>query len=85
MSHIPRAPFTKTESPASLDRIAKRLRPPAVKFAPANRWVHQSERVSSKVRARHGDSATGEAVSTASATRTSFDVFVGSKPFQRQL
>ena len=58
MSRVPRAPFTKTESPAyapasasilfpgfrfaaerrdSLDRFAKSSRPPAVKFAPANR------------------------------------------------
>jgi hypothetical protein len=29
--------FTKTESPASLDRLAKSSRPPAVGFAPANR------------------------------------------------
>jgi len=36
-----RSVFTKTESPASLDRIAKSSRPPAVKFALANRWAHQ--------------------------------------------
>ena len=32
-----RSVFTKTESSASLDRLAKSWRPPAVKFAPANR------------------------------------------------
>ncbi len=33
MSRVPRAPFTKTEPPASLDR-RKDSRPPAVEFAP---------------------------------------------------
>ena len=34
---LSRSVLTKTESPASLDQLAKSSRPPAVKFAPANR------------------------------------------------
>ena len=36
-SYAPCSIFTKTESPASLDQLARGSRPPAVKFAPANR------------------------------------------------
>ena len=38
MSRVPRAPFTKTESSASLDQLAT-ARGPAVKFAPCEPYT----------------------------------------------